>query len=138
MTRHEHAGLSTAQRKKMLIAQGAMYRLGLIESRSELRANLRPDVLARSALHSLVTTASGALGRGFDLRNLSGANLQTVLPLLVSAVSLLAKRRSLIKPVLVGVIALVAASGIARFALRKKRQSDREDVSRDHDVSQSS
>lgn len=138
MTRHEHAGLSTAQRKKMLIAQGAMYRLGLIESRSELRANLRPDVLARSALHSLVTTASGALGRGFDLRNLNAAHLQTVLPLLISAVSLLAKRRSLIKPALAGVIALVAAGAIARFASRKKTQEEHETVSRGHDVAQSS
>lgn len=138
MIRPDHAGLSAAQRKKMLIAQGAVYRLGLIESRNELRASLQPDALAKSAFNSVVTTVSGALGRGFDLRSLSGAHLQTVLPLLVSAVSLLAKRRSLIKPVLIGVMALAAASGVARFVLKKKNQADRETVSRDHDVPQSS
>lgn len=117
-----NTGPTAAQRKKMLVAQGAMYRLGLVKSKNELQANLHPDVLAKSALNSFVTTASTALGHGFNLRNLSGANLQTILPVVISVVSLLAKRKALIKPLLIGAIALAAASGIARLVAKKKKQ----------------
>ena len=117
--------LTAAQRKKLLIAQGKMYRLGITESQGVLRANLQPGVLAKSALNGLVTSASAAFGHGFSLRNFSDANLQTILPLLVSAGSLLAKRRSLIKPLLIGAIALAATSAVARVMLRKKTARQR-------------
>lgn len=113
---------SIAQKKKLLIAQGALFRVGLIESTRDARINLQPDVLAKSALNSLVTSASSAFGHGFSLKNLSDANFQTILPIAISAISLLAKRRSLIKPLLIGAITLGAASAIARFVFRKKTE----------------
>lgn len=131
-----NTGPTAAQRKKVLVAQGAMYRLGLVESKNALQANLQPDVLAKSALNSFVTTASTALGHGFNLRNLSGANLQAILPVAISVVSLLAKRKALIKPLLIGAIALAAAIGIARLVSKKKEQQQSAAVVPDHDASQ--
>lgn len=114
--------LTTVQKKKLLITQGAMFRLGLTESAHALRTHLQPDVLAKSAMDSIVSTVSSALGHGFNLRSLSDANLQTILPIAISAVSLLVKRRTLIKPVLIGALALGVGSAIARFASEKKHQ----------------
>jgi hypothetical protein len=122
MIMQDNTALTTAQRKKLLIAQGAMFRLGLIESTYAVHTNLQPDVLAKSALNSLVTSASSALGHGISLRNLGGANFQTLLPIAISVISLLIKRRSLIKPLLIGAIALGTASAIARFAVKTKNK----------------
>jgi hypothetical protein len=135
--------LTTAQRRTLLIAQGAMFRLGLTESTHIVGANLQPNTLAKSALNSLVTSASSALGHGFSLRSLSNAsletllpNLQTLLPIAISTISLFVKRRSLIKPLLIGAIALGTASTIARFTLKKKRERQRSVASRNHENSQ--
>jgi hypothetical protein len=122
MIMQDNTALTTAQRKKLLLAQGAMFRVGLIESTYAVRTNLQSDVLAKSALNSLVTSASSALGHGISLRYLSGANFQTLLPIAISVISLLIKRRSLIKPLLIGAIALGTASAIARFAVKTKNE----------------
>lgn len=137
MIKSNNTEQTAAQRKQMLVAQGAMYRRGLVESKNELRANLQPAVLAKSALNSFVTTASAALGHGFSLNNIRSANLQTALPLLISVISLLIKRRGLIKPVLIGGIALAAANGIMRLVSKKKAARQSANVSPNHDVPQS-
>lgn len=113
---------TAAQRKKLLIAQGALYRLGLVESKNALRMNLQPDALAKSAFNGVVDTVSARLGKGLSLRNIGDANLQAFLPLLISVISLLAKRKSLIKPLLIGAAAIVAAGGIARLVRSKKSE----------------
>jgi hypothetical protein len=124
MIMQNNTGLTTTQKKKLLIAQGAMFRLGLIESTQAVRTNLQPDMLARSALNNLMTGASSALGHGFSLKSLSGTNLQTLLPIAISVISLLLKRRSLIKPSLVGAVAIGAASTIARFISTIKKKPE--------------
>jgi hypothetical protein len=112
--------LTAAQKKKLLIVRGAMYRAGLTESQHAVRVNLQPDMLAKSALAGVVTTASAALGTGLSLRGIRDGNFKTILPLLISGFSLLAKRRALIKPALTGAIALTAAVAVARLAVNKK------------------
>ena len=107
-------------RKKLLIAQGAIYRLRLGESKNAVRTNLQPEALAKSAVNSFVSAASARLGNGLSLKTLGDANWQTVLPLLISVVSLLAKRKSLIKPLLLGGVAFAIAGAAARLVLRKK------------------
>ena len=127
---------STAQKKKLLIAQGARFRVGLTESTRDTLANLQPDVLAKSALNNLVTSASSAFGHKFSLKNLSDANFQTILPIAISAISLIAKRRSLIKPLLIGAITLGAASAIARFVFKRKAERKTRVISRGNADSQ--
>lgn len=119
-----NTGLTPLQKKKLLIAQGAMFRLGLVESAQAVRTNLQPDMLARSALNNLMTGASSALGHGLSLKSLSGTNIQTLLPIAISVISLLLKKRSLIKPSLAGAVALAAATAVTRFVSAKKKKSE--------------
>jgi hypothetical protein len=121
-TMPNNAELTTAQRKKLLIAQGVMYRAGLTEAKNAVRANLQTDVLVKGSLSSLVTAASGALGHGFSLRNFREANFQTLLPLLISGVSLLVKKRSLIQPLSAVAVALTTAAAIAGFMFKKPKR----------------
>lgn len=109
-----------AQQKSLLIAQGAVYRTGIGESANLMRANLHADVLAKNAINHIVANASAALHNLFDLKSFTSGNLRTLLPLLVSGVSLVAKRKALIKPVLVGAVALAAAGAVVFFLARKK------------------
>jgi hypothetical protein len=124
MIMQNNIGLTTTQKKKLLIAQGAMFRLGLIESAQAVRTNLQPEMLARSALNNLMNGVSSALGHGFSLKGLSSTNIQTLLPIAISAISLLLKRRSLIKPSLVGAVALGAASAITGFISATKKKPE--------------
>jgi hypothetical protein len=115
-----HTELTAAQKKKLLIAQGAAYRLGLIESKNTVSANLHADALAKHAFSRLAATASTALGHGMSIRSFAEGNFQTILPLLLSGFSLLAKRRRLIKPLLIGAV-VSAAAGIAASLVRRAR-----------------
>lgn len=120
---------TAAQEKKLLIAQGAMYRLGLTESAHAVRTSLQPDVLTRNAVSSLVTAASAAVGAGFNLKNIRNVNYQAILPVLMSGISLLAKRRSLLKPIVGGALAFAAAWTIARLILNRKAAAPDEALS---------
>ncbi len=118
------AELTATQQKKLLIAQGALYRLRLCESKSAVRENLQVDTLAKSALHSIVSTASSALTHGFSARNPAAVNFQVILPLLISAISLLAKRKSLIRPALIGAMAVAAVAAVARAKAARQTSAD--------------
>lgn len=108
------------QQKRLLITQGAVYRAGISESANVVRTNLHADVLARNAINHLVANATAAVHNLFDSRNFTSGNLRTFLPLLVSGVSLIAKKKTLLKPVLAGAVALAAiATGI--YFLGKKK-----------------
>lgn len=115
---------ATAQRKKMLMAQGAVYRLGIIESRSAVQANLQADMLAKGAIDHVMAGVSGAFGNAFGiatgLKNFTLADAKTLLPFLISTVSLLSKKKALLKLVIVGAVALTAAGAVAFFVSKKK------------------
>lgn len=112
--------LAIEQRKRMLIAQGALYRLGVSESKNAVRSNLHVDALAKSAISHLVANASGAFGTLLSLKNFKNGNVQALLPLLITGISFLSKKRILIKPAIVGMVAL-AAIGTAAFFMSKKK-----------------
>lgn len=89
-------GRSSLEHKQLLIAQGRLYRLGLLESRGELQASLRPERLVKAALGNFSDNASGLLGQVLGLGGINVAQLgqpRVWLPLAFSVVSLLAKRR---------------------------------------------
>jgi hypothetical protein len=95
---------SVADQKKRLLAQCAAYRSGIGQARSVVQANLGAETLAKTAFTQLTHSAQAAFSNFsplLQLKNLTGANVQALLPLVVSGVSLLA-RRSLIKPILRG------------------------------------
>lgn len=120
--------LSVADRKKMLVAQGALFRSEIIEAKEVARTSLHPEALAKSAVHRLGRAALVAFA-GRAAPGIAGIDWQTVLPLVIGGVSAVAKktgRKSLMR----GVLVLGAAGAIASLVLRRKNASraDTDDV----------
>jgi hypothetical protein len=114
--------LSVAERKQLLIAQGASHRLGITLGRTAVRTSLSAESLAKSAVSHVAMGAVAAFKGGSMLR---GANLQVLLPLAMRLVSTfsksnLSKKAKWIKPVARGVAALGVVAAIARLVMRKK------------------
>jgi hypothetical protein len=122
---------SIEQRKRLLVAQGAMYRLGLSESRHQLAAGLRVDLIAKSALSHVLTSRFSSLGSILSVRNLKYLNFSRlkliaplVLPLLTKGVSTLARGRTPIRSLLFGSVSLasLASAGFLVYRWRKVQQ----------------
>jgi hypothetical protein len=115
-----------AQHKERLLLQCRAYRVAIGQSRRTVRAHLGADVIAKTAVGLVSSRAQSALANFsdlFDFRNLSGAKLQRLLPLVVSGVSLLS-RRSLLKPVLRGAAVVGAAGAGLYFYSRRKAKKE--------------
>jgi hypothetical protein len=113
--------LSAAQRKETLVAQGVAYRAGITKSKNAVRANLHADALTMSAVQHFAARSSAVLGTLLSLNSLRKGNLQALLPMLSTGVSLLAKRGA-IKP-LAGGIAVLAAVGVSAFFFLKRKRA---------------
>ncbi|HJV54295.1 MAG TPA: hypothetical protein VJ652_22715 [Noviherbaspirillum sp.] len=110
--------MTPADRKKQLIAEGRIYRAELMLAKETVRSGLQPETLARNALTRIALVALSVLrNRGSTM---PGLNLPALLPLAISGVSALAKRKSLLKATLV---AGVAASAVA-FVAKIRRTSE--------------
>lgn len=126
--------MNPADRKKQLIAQGAIYRAEVILARQAAKESLRPASLARSALQPIALAAFAAFKRR-SVAGLPGINLRTLLPLFVSGVSALSKRKPLLKTIMRGaVIAGVAAGVVALISRKKKTAQDTATVPADLDA----
>jgi hypothetical protein len=110
------APVSLAQRKEKLIREGASYRAAVRGSRDVVSHNLHAEVLARSVISHLTSSAYSAVG---NLLNIKGANLQTLLPVAVSGVTFIIKARLLL-PLLRAAVIVGAVGGAAYFLLRHK------------------
>lgn len=111
-----------AQRKERLLLQCRAYRSGIGRARNTVRAHLGADEIAKTAIGLVSARAQSALANFSDLldfRNMSSAKLQRLLPLIVSGVSLLA-RRSLWRPILKGAAVAGTAAATVYFLSRKK------------------
>lgn len=119
----DHEWVETAaQKKERLVMQCRAYRIAIGQSRKMVRANLGPEAIAKTAVGLVSARAQSALANFSDLldfRNLSGAKLQRMLPLVISGASLLS-RRALWKPVLRGAAVVGAAGAGLYFYSRKK------------------
>lgn len=116
--------MNRADRKKFLIAQGAIYRAEVMLSKQALDASLQPEALARSALQQIAHGALSVLGKRGSL---PGINLQTLLPLAITGISALAKRKGLLKVLLRGAAVAGAAASVVALVARRKRTPEAAD-----------
>ena len=107
-------------RKRQLIAQGAVYRAEIVLAKQAAETSLRPDTLARSVMHQAAGALIGAF-RGGNIGGLPGVNLQTLLPLVMGAISALSKRKSLLKTIVRGAAVAGTAAGLVAFVSRRKK-----------------
>jgi len=118
MPSEEHSGsLSTAERKRMLIAQGASHRLAITHARVAVRTSLSAESLAKNAISHVAMSALTAFKSGAILK---AGNLQVLLPLAMSIFARLSKKSHLVKPIARGALVLGAVAAITRFVMRKK------------------
>lgn len=109
--------MNRAERKKQLIAQGALYRAEVLLARQAFHTSLQPETLAQSAFQRVARIALAVAGN----RVVPGATLQTLLPMVMSGLSLLAKKKGLLKTLLRGgAVAGIAAAAVAMLS-RKSR-----------------
>lgn len=122
--------MNRADRKKYLIAQGAVYRAEIMLAKQDVHAGLQSQSLARSALQQVARVAFSFIGNKNNA-GLSGISLQTVLPLLTAAAAALTKRKPFFKTILRSTLIAAGAAGVAAlFAKNKKSSSENPDIVR--------
>lgn len=112
--------MNREDRKRQLIAQGAVYRVELLLAKQTAEDGLRPDTLARSVLHQVAGALITAF-RGGSIAGLPGVNLQTLVPIVMGGISALSKRKSLLKAIVRGTAVAGAAAGVVALVTRKKK-----------------
>ena len=110
-------------RKRQLIAQGAIYRTEVMLARQAVRDSLQPDTLAKSAVHKAGLAALAAF-RNRNAFGVAGLDLQTVLPLAMTGISLLIRKKSLVRPLLRGAAVSGLIAGVVALWVRKKKAAD--------------
>ena len=113
--------LAIEERKKILIAQGALLRNNIDASIGIVRANLRAERLARNAVNKLTTAAYNAVEGFFDWNTLRNGDIKKLLPLAMSAYSIIT-RRKLLAPILCGTAVVAAISASTFFLWRYKQR----------------
>lgn len=110
-----HNHLSRAERKQMLLQEGAAFRAQMVISRDIVRHNLS----AKSLTTHLMTRVTGMASSIFSKSaNIKTSNLPALIPLLVTGISLVSRRYGR-KPLLLGG-AVIAAIGAAICVSSKK------------------
>ena len=96
-----------AARKAALLRQGEFYRVGIVHAKANVKQGARPEAI----FHRAMDTATYALRSRVDglLHPGSGSSISTLMPLALSVLGFLSRRR-LVKPAL-GVLAAAAAVG---------------------------
>ena len=112
--------MNREDRKKQLIAQGAVYRAEVLLAREAAEASLRPDTLARSIMHQAAVAVLAAFRGGKDA-GLPGVNLQTLLPIVMGGISALSKRKALLKTIVRGTALAGTAAGVVALVAKKKK-----------------
>lgn len=114
--------MKTADRKRQLIAEGRVWRTEVLHSKEIVREGLRPDSMARRVLSQVAVAGLAALRAKGGIGGLPGISLGTILPLVVSGVSALSKRKALIRPALRGAAIAGAAAAVAAFLFRRRKK----------------
>jgi hypothetical protein len=111
--------VNRADRKKQLIAQGALHRAEIVLAQQTTQDSLHPDSLARNALRHLAFFALST----FRKRNVSGfpVDIPTLLPLVMGGISALSKATPLVKKIAYGTAIASAAAGMAVMFSKKKK-----------------
>lgn len=108
-----------SDRKKQLIAQGAIYRAEAMLAKQVVQENLKPESMAKNALHQVMLIGMAALNSR-NIAGLPGINLQRILPLLMGGMSALSHNKTLVKTVLRGAAIAGSVAGLARLFVKKK------------------
>jgi hypothetical protein len=124
--------MNNADRKRKLIAEGRIWRAEVLHAKEAVQEGLRPDSMARRVLGQAAVAGLALLRRKIGFAP-AGINVGTLLPLVVSGVSALARRKALVKPVLRGaaIAGTVAAAAAFLFLRRKPRADDMETTASD-------
>lgn len=112
-----------SDRKKQLIAQGAIYRAEAMLAKQAVQESLKPEAMAKSALHQAMLIGMAALNAR-NIAGLPGINLQRILPLLMGGVSALSQNKPLVKTVLRGAAVAGSVAGLVRLFMKKNKRSD--------------
>jgi hypothetical protein len=98
-----------AARKAALLRQGEFYRVGIVHAKANVKQGARPEAIFHRAIdtatYALRSRVDGLLHPGSG----SGGSVSSLLPLAISVLGFLSRRR-LVKPAL-GVVAAAAALG---------------------------
>lgn len=118
-SKQELAELAVA--KERLVREGELYRLSTLRSKHEVINALQPQALLHGAVDQAIGAVQARLGHFISQGGgLSSINFKTALPLLVTAVSWLGRRRRLLKPALA--VTAVAAAGVVWLLRRKSSE----------------
>lgn len=112
--------MNRADRKKQLIAQGALYRAEVMLAKQATQEAAQPQALIGNTLPHLAFAAL-ALFRKRNGNGLPGAFLPAVLPLVTGAVSALAKRKPSLKAILRSALIAGAAAGVVALVAKRKK-----------------
>ena len=114
--------MNNVDRKRQLIAQGRIYRAEVMHAKEVVREGLRPESITRRVVGQIALTGLAAL-RARGGIGLPGLNLATVLPLVASSVSALARRKNLLKPLLKSTAVAGTVAGIVALLARRKKRA---------------
>lgn len=109
---------SSEARKQELLAAGASYRRAISEAQQQVKSGLQVKSLARKTIGQLALTAVAA----FKSRKSTGlmvSGARTLLPFLVSGISMLAKKKA-VKPAMRKVLVAGAVGTIVAVLAKKK------------------
>jgi uncharacterized YccA/Bax inhibitor family protein len=105
-------------RKQELIAAGATYRKAVGEARQQVKTGLQGESLARKTIGQLALTAVAAF-KSRKSASLMTSGARTLLPLLVSGISMLAKKKA-VKPAIRKVLVAGAVGTIIAVLAKRK------------------
>ena len=126
MTQNNHDdAMSTAERKRKLLAEGSLLRLGILDARATVRDSLAPEALVKGAMGQV----SGAL-RSFAGVALSGkgggATVQLLAPFLFRTIGKLSKNRFYKTLLYAG-----TAAAMSYYLVRKRKAKAADDADQD-------
>lgn len=108
--------------KERLVREGELYRLGTLRAKHEVLHALQPQALLHGAVDHALGVVQSRLGQFIGPGGgLSGINFKTVLPLALTAVSWLGRRRRMVKPALA--VGVVVAAGVWWLLRRKSSEA---------------
>lgn len=112
--------MNRADRKKQLIAQGALYRAEVMLAKQAAHDAVQPQALIGHTLPHIAFAAL-ALFRKRNGNGLPGVVLPAVLPLVTGVVSALSKRKPSLRAILRGALVAGVAAGVVALVVKRKK-----------------
>lgn len=120
--------MKQADRKKQLIAEGRLYRAQVMISKETVQANLQPEILVKNALTRMAVIAIALFRKRSGLAA-SGVNVPTLLPLAIQGVSVLVRKKNLLKTLLISGTVAGAAALLVKMKQAAASQEQEDDPS---------